>query len=264
MLTFSAFASSSQGNLYSVDDGESRVLIECGLSIKEIRKALGYSLSAVAFALLTHQDQDHSRSAVALMQSGIDLFTSRGTADALGLQGHRLRIIQAKKEFSIGSWTVLPFDTIHQAPEPLGFLIANSLGEKLAFATDTPYLKYRFVGLNIIAIECNYSERILKANKSISSYLRQQIVRNHFSLENVKEFLKANDLSKVREIFLLHLSDANSDAARFKREIQELTGKPTYIAHKGGKPALSQESEEVLNAVGIGLRVRLARAGKGK
>jgi hypothetical protein len=50
------------------------------------------------------------------------------------------------------------------------------------------------------------------------------------SLETCKGFLRANDLSRVQEIWLLHLSDANSDAARFKREIQELTGKVVYVA----------------------------------
>lgn len=47
--------------------------------------------------------------------------------------------------------------------------------------------------------------------------------------------LKANDLSKVREIWLLHLSDGNSDAERFKREVMELTGKPVYIALEKGE-----------------------------
>ena len=50
------------------------------------------------------------------------------------------------------------------------------------------------------------------------------------ALENVKDILKANDLSKVNEIYLIHLSDGNSNAEQFKREIQELTGKPVYIA----------------------------------
>jgi len=59
--------------------------------------------------------------------------------------------------------------------------------------------------------------------------LKKRILKSHFSLENVKEFLKANDLSRVQEIWLLHLSDGNSDAERFKREIQELTGKMVFI-----------------------------------
>lgn len=55
------------------------------------------------------------------------------------------------------------------------------------------------------------------------------LLKSHFSLENIKKFLLANGLSRVQEIWLLHLSDGNSDAERFKREIQSLTGKPTYI-----------------------------------
>ena len=49
-------------------------------------------------------------------------------------------------------------------------------------------------------------------------------------LKTVKDFLSANDLSKVIEIHLIHLSSANSDAERFRKEIQAITGKPVYIA----------------------------------
>ena len=45
-----------------------------------------------------------------------------------------------------------------------------------------------------------------------------------------QDFLRANDLSRVKEIHLLHLSDENSNAERFKREIQEISGKPVYVA----------------------------------
>ena len=57
----------------------------------------------------------------------------------------------------------------------------------------------------------------------------KRVIDTHFALEDVKEFLKANDLSKVKEIYLIHLSDGNSDAEQFKREIQELTGKTVFI-----------------------------------
>ena len=60
--------------------------------------------------------------------------------------------------------------------------------------------------------------------------LKSRILKSHFSLENVKRFLQANDLSKVQEIWLLHLSDGNSDEKRFKREVQELTGRMVFVA----------------------------------
>jgi phosphoribosyl 1,2-cyclic phosphodiesterase len=60
--------------------------------------------------------------------------------------------------------------------------------------------------------------------------LKTRILKSHFSLKNVKKFLLANDLSRVKEIWLIHLSDGNSDAELFKREIQELTGKMVFVA----------------------------------
>ena len=82
-------------------------------------------------------------------------------------------------------------------------------------------------------VECNYAADILYENVkrgAVPEVLKNRLLTSHFSLENVKEFLKANDLSKVQEIHLLHLSEGNSDAERFKQEVMQLTGKPTYIA----------------------------------
>ena len=167
------------------------------------------------------------------MRAGIDCYISAGTAEALGISGHRINIIKAKQQFRIGTWTILPFETQHDSAEPLGFLLANQDGERLLYATDTYFIRYRFSGLTHIAVECNYSSDILRANVEagmVEPALKNRILKSHFSLENVKEFLKANDLSRVQEIWLIHLSDNNSQAERFKREVMELTGKPTYIA----------------------------------
>ena len=60
--------------------------------------------------------------------------------------------------------------------------------------------------------------------------VRRRLLTSHFSLKHAKQMLQANDLSTVREIHLLHLSNENSDHQYFKTEIQKLTGKPVYIA----------------------------------
>jgi len=149
------------------------------------------------------------------------------------LSGHRVKIIEPMKSIQVGTWAVLPFETQHDCPGAVGFLLVNSLNERLLFATDTYYIKYKFVGLNIIAVECNYALDILNANikaGAVPDAMKNRLLQSHFSLGNVKEFLKANDLSLVTEIHLLHLSGDNSDASRFKREIQELTGKVVYVA----------------------------------
>jgi phosphoribosyl 1,2-cyclic phosphodiesterase len=176
---------------------------------------------------------DHSKAVKDIMRAGIDCYISAGTVEALGLSGHRINIIKAKQQFRIGTWAVLPFETQHDAAEPLGFLLANQAGDKLLYATDTYYIRYKFHGLTHIMVECNYAADILKTNVKAGlaePALKSRILKSHFSLENVKNFLKANDLSKIQEIWLLHMSDGNSDEARFKREIQELTGKMVFVA----------------------------------
>ena len=213
-------ASGSKGNCYLINDGVTPLLLECGISIKQIRQELDFSLTGVAGCLVSHEHKDHSRACKDVLRSGIGAYTSKGTIDALGLSGHRVHTIRSKDTFRIGTWTIRSFETRHDAAEPLGFLLhSRETNERLLFATDTFYIKYRFPHLTHIMIECNYAADILYNNVEkgiVPKVLKDRLLTSHFSLENVKQFLKANDLSKVREIHLLHLSDGNSDAERFK------------------------------------------------
>ncbi|MEH7223888.1 MBL fold metallo-hydrolase [Bacillus sp. JJ1566] len=232
MIEITAIASSSKGNCYRVTDGTTPLLLECGINYREIQKALNFRMSEVAGCLVTHEHGDHCKSIKDVLKAGINVYASRGTVEALGINHHRINPVVAKKPFKIGTWTILPFDVQHDVSEPYGFLLANQNGEKLLFATDTYYIRYKFPGLSHIMIECNYSMEILKENiiaGKVPKVMRKRLMQSHFSLENVKDFFKANDLSKVQEIWLLHLSDNNSDEQKFKREIMELTGKVVYV-----------------------------------
>lgn len=233
MITFTPLASSSQGNCYHVTDGTAQLLLECGIPFKEIQRKLDFETREIKGCLVSHEHKDHSKAVMDMTKAGIDCYMSQGTINALGVSGHRIKVVRAHEPVRIGTWTVLPFETQHDAAEPLGFLLINQAGDKLVFATDTYYVKYRFAGLTHIAVECNYSLDILNANieaETVPPAMKNRLLQSHFSLGNVKEFLKANDLSLVTEIHLLHLSGDNSDASRFKREIQELTGKAVYVA----------------------------------
>jgi len=233
MIEITALASSSRGNCYHVTDGRTPLLLECGIRYAEIRRRLNFQLSGIAGCLVTHEHKDHCKAIREIMKAGIDVYMSRGTIEALGITGYRLHVIRAQEQFKLGTWTVLPFDTVHDARDPLGFLMANRAGDKLLYLTDTAYSKYRFRGLTHIMVEANHSLDILRANVANGAVpvdVKNRIIRSHFSLENVKEFLRANDLSRVQEIHLIHLSDGNSNAERFKKEIQELTGKMVFVA----------------------------------
>ena len=237
MIEIRALASSSAGNAYLVTDGRFPLLLDCGLSIRELKVATGHRLTGLAGCLLSHEHMDHAKAAADLMRAGIDCYMSQGTADALGLSGHRLRVVKPLQQVQIGAWAVLPFDTVHDAAEPLGFLVAGE-GEKVLYLTDTAYCPYCFRGLTRIMIECNYDKEILDRNIEAGKLhpgMRRRLLRSHMSLDRVMDFLAANDLAAVREIILVHLSDGNSDAEEFKRQVQAATGRMVRVAEKGGK-----------------------------
>jgi phosphoribosyl 1,2-cyclic phosphodiesterase len=233
MIQIKPLASSSAGNCYMVTDGKTNLMLECGLRFKDIQRGLNFKMWSISGCLLSHEHGDHGKSATDVMKAGIDIYASNGTLDALGISGHRAIPIESKKQFTIGSWTILPFDVQHDVAEPLGFLLSNTVGEKLVFITDSYYCRYKFSALTHVMLETNYSLKILDQNIEagrVQSAMKNRLIKSHFSLENAKDFLRANDLSKVQEIWLLHLSDTNSDEELFKREMQELTGKIILIA----------------------------------
>ena len=236
-MKLKVIGSSSKGNSYILETETDSLILDCGVPFREIQKALDFDLSSVRGCLVTHEHQDHSKGVKETMKAGIDVYMSQGTAGAIGAEHHRLNVVQAGKQFTMGDFTVLPFTTQHDAAEPLGYLLQyKPTGEKLLFATDTYYIRHRFTGLNYILIECNYCREILEENIEtglIPESLKNRLIESHFSLENVKGFLKANDLKTVRKIVLIHLSDGNSDAARMVREIHELTRKDTEVAEPG-------------------------------
>ena len=233
MIDIQVLGSGSAGNCYRISDGSTTLLLECGIRYKDIQKGVQFKMSEVAGCLVTHEHGDHCKSLKDVMRAGIDCYMSSGTASALNIHHHRLKRVKNKEPFQIGTWRILPFDVQHDVSEPYGFLLANKAGDKLLFATDTYYIKYRFKDLTHIMVECNYSVSVLNDNilaGRTPSVMKGRLLRSHFSLENVKEFFKANDLSSLEEIWLLHLSDSNSNEAQFKKEIMQLTGKAVYIA----------------------------------
>jgi len=235
--------SSSHGNAYILESDTGTLLIECGIPFKSIKKALEFDLSNIVGAIGTHAHLDHMRSAKDIICAGIDIYTSRETMDTLGLSGYRVHPIEPLKQFIIEDFIILGFPTEHDCPGSLGFLIQyNPTGEKTLFLTDSYYSKYRFKNLSYVMIECNYCKDILDANIEaglIDEGMKRRLLESHMSLENCKNFLSANNLSKCRNIILLHLSEGNSNKTRMKQEISELTGINTVVA----KPGLEIELE---------------------
>jgi phosphoribosyl 1,2-cyclic phosphodiesterase len=239
MLEIKSLASGSSGNAYRVSDFKTPLLLECGIPYKKLQEGLEFRLSEIEGCLITHEHKDHCKALNEVTRAGINCHMSSGTKKALiddefTEDNHRLVTHKLYDPFKIGSWIVKPFEAEHDAAEPFNYLLwSRETGDKLVYITDSFYSKFKFNDLNYIMIECNYSKKILDENIAAGRVLmvqKNRLLKSHFSLKNVKDFLKANDLSKVNEIHLLHLSNRNSDANLFKKEIQELTGKLVYVA----------------------------------
>jgi len=167
-----------------------------------------------------------------MTEAGIEAYMSYGTADCLSLlDNHYINIVEHGKTYKVGDYAFTPFDTKHNASEPLGYVITDG-EDKVLFVTDTAYIRNRFRGLTKIVVECNYILDILNRNRSddiVHTKLRNAIRGSHFGLDAVIGFLKTIDLTLVTEINLIHLSASNSDEKMIKRRVQEATGKLTTI-----------------------------------
>ncbi len=227
-----ALASSSAGNCYWIYDGLTPLLLECGIRLAEIREALGFRLSELGGCLISHEHGDHSKAVKGLLRAGVDCWMSFETAVALGLSDHRVHIALQWRQFRVGTWTIKAFPTKHNAAEPIGFLLGSG-NERLVFATDTAFIPTKFACISFLMVECNYQTSILREGVrcgEVSVGHKNRLLSSHMSLETLCKWLKANDLSQLKETWLLHASDDNSNAEEMIGAVSAITGKPTYIA----------------------------------
>lgn len=237
-MNLKVLGSSSSGNCYLIETkNNEKLILDAGVNFKVVQKELNFNFEGIKGVLVTHEHMDHLKYAANFALYGINIYASAGTFQKLNLNGHRFKNVRALEQFEIGNFTILPFDTQHDAAEPLGFLIQyRPTGEKLLYATDTYYIKYRFSKLNYLLLECNYNQEIAKENVKngvINKTRYTRLLESHFSLENVLKFLKSNDLSCAKDIVLCHLSDTNSDQSIMQSKVYEQTKITTTIARPG-------------------------------
>ena len=231
--------SGSSGNCYRISDGQTALLIECGLPVKKIKEGCDYNLSEISGCIVTHEHKDHSLAVNDLMKSGVNVFMTEGTARACNAQTYRLKLwhrdgtdkigLPFYHTGRIGTFAVKPFAVHHDAAESVNYLIeSKATNERLLFVTDTQYIDYRFSGLTHIMVEANFSDDALAEPENAPR--RHRLRRSHMSIDKCIGLLKANDLSQVQEIWLIHLSQSNGNAEEFKYRVQEATGCEVHIA----------------------------------
>lgn len=235
-MKLKVLGSSSASNGYILESEQEALIIECGCPLFAMEKALHFQVKKVVGCLVSHEHGDHAKYIEEYLRC-LPVYTSAKTAaECEVISMPMLHKITALKPFKIGEFTILPFPVQHDAAEPFGFLINHPETGNILFATDTYYLRYTFENLHYLMIECNYDTRILMNNVEkgiIDKSVMSRVIKSHFSLENCKKALLANDLSEVKTIFLIHLSSNNSDRRYFPIEIAKTTGKSVIAVEKG-------------------------------
>ena len=237
-MQFAPIVSSSEGCAYLLNDGSESLLIDCGVALKFIMRATGFRASKLSGCLVSHSHGDHCKSVSRLAAIGVDVYASKETWSSLGVSGHRFKTLGHDNAVQVGKFLVKAFEVPHDCEGTLGFVIQGAK-ETLVYLTDAAYSKFTFPGVNILAVECNFDPEIMKANVANSRIAPKQFKRTvstHMSLPRLLEMLRKNkedgNFSGLREVWLLHLSDANSNEKDFKESVQRIVGCEVYVAEK--------------------------------
>lgn len=235
-MELKVLGSSSSGNCYVLDNGNEALILEAGIRLTEVKKALGYDIRKVAGCLITHQHKDHAKYIAKMLEYGFYTLALPDVWTANDIRVSRRAVaIQPFKGYKLGRFKVLPFPASHDVP-CVGYHIEHPDCGRVLFLTDSCDCLYQFARLNHILIECNYSTpnliEAINAGRTLKSQL-ERLPCSHMELQTCKSVLSNNDLSQVQEIILLHLSKQNSDAQQFVTEIERHTGKVVYAAKPG-------------------------------
>ena len=222
-MKFHSLASSSHGNAYIVSDAQTHILLECGVSHKKLQQLCGFQTTAFDACLISHEHKDHSSCVEKILASGVPVFMSQGTAEALEIPEKLLDLateMESGKRFAVGTIDILPFATMHDAKESLGFVMQSEVdGDILAYAIDTVNVPYNFPGVNLLAVEANFEQAVLDRCERMPEKVRHRIANTHMEIDMLCKCLNRMDLSRCREIYLLHLSDATSHEGHFINKV---------------------------------------------
>ena len=226
-MEIKTIASSSQGCCYVIESNDFQLLIECGISLNKIREALNHDFSKVVGCLVSHEHKDHAGFLPKMEKlTNIPIWCTEGTKKRFDLKLCKcidnIAVFSLREEFK-----VFPLKFIHDV-ECFGFLIIAGR-ESLFYATDTGKIKYNIPGLSYLMIEANHSFESLINSVRIKSDVAR-VADNHLGIDQVVDFVKLHP--DLKEIHLIHLSDAHSDEELFKNIIAAASGVPVYISKK--------------------------------
>lgn len=225
--------SSSKGNSYALqsDSGEI-LLIEAGIPLREVKRAIGYKTSKVVGCITSHVHGDHAKYIPEYLKAGISVSSN----DEVAEKYPGVDTMSENITFRFGNFGVTPFAVEHDAKN-FGYLIHEPSYGTLFFATDCYNLNFVIQGCNTYLAECNYSDELLDKAVAEDKTPRSQADRvrlSHMSLEHAVSWLQDCKAGQsAHQIILIHGSARHLNPTKAVNKFQQVFGIPVYYAQKG-------------------------------
>lgn len=213
-------ASGSKGNSLLISYGRTRLLVDAGLSARELCRRLalvGVAPEELDAVLVTHEHVDHVRGlGVLSRRHRLPVYLHHATVATLADNQHPERVIEfdTGQELSIGELGIRPFPITHDAQAPVGFSVSGPAG-KVGIATDlgiaTRLVAEELRRCRILVLESNHDETMLR-DGPYPWPLKQRIRGNHGHLSNCDSAALLETLcwEGLEAVFLAHLSETNN------------------------------------------------------
>lgn len=226
-MKFASLASGSEGNAAFLRTATTRILIDCGLSVKAISTRLaeiGESIDSIDAVIISHEHGDHCSGIARLVRAGmkrgraIPVYLTRLTAPLIDWQGMEAPPVMhftPGKSFVIGDIGVGSMSVQHDSVDPCAFTFMAE-GRKVGFATDLGWipdsLRARFRGCDLVMIESNYDEEMLRncTTRPLAVIERIQSRSGHLSNFEVSDYIAKDLPASARTLILGHLSRDNN------------------------------------------------------
>jgi phosphoribosyl 1,2-cyclic phosphodiesterase len=210
--------SGSSGNCAYVEAGETRLLVDAGFSLRQIRQRLatiGRVPENLSGILITHEHSDHIQGVPMISRKlGVPIYCNRPTQEAMEYQlktKFPSRLFTTGASFDIGDIHVETFSIPHDAQDPVGFLL-RAEGVNLGFLTDlghaTKLVLERVRPANALVLESNHDVKMLQDCLRRPWSLKQRILGRHGHLSNEAAADAAQEIMSagLRHLYLGHLS----------------------------------------------------------
>lgn len=214
-----ALASGSSGNAILVDDGTTRILVDCGIGPRTVAtrlKSVGVRPEDVTAVVVTHEHVDHVRGiAQAVSRWGWQVIGSHGTVHALpaALRKHAKPV---RERVHVGGLDIELIPVAHDASEPAAYAITSrASGVRAGVAHDLGHASDRLVrafrGASLLCIEANHDPEMLRTGP-YPAYLKARIASEtgHLSNDQSAAFIDAVATRDLAAVLLLHLSKVNN------------------------------------------------------